>query len=81
MEEEEKLVAWLLNAVPWTGCPFDLKLVVATNGGAEDAKRIFRKFYQNDNLEIKDCSEIAIINAKMFDELIKKEEKRLNGIN
>jgi hypothetical protein len=67
MGEDEKFTAWYMKAIPWKGCPFDLQLVVITDKGKDDAKRIFKKLYQNDSIEITDCHEISLIKADDFD--------------
>ena len=76
--DEEKFRCWFVKAIPWVGCPFDLQLVIGTKDGKEDAIKVFRQFYQNENLEISDCHEISLIRADMFYESIAKEKNGLN---
>ena len=76
--EEEKQIAYFVSAVPWKGCPFKLQLVIWTTKDNEDAIRVFKGFYENENLEIAECFEITVLRSDLFDEARKKRKEQDN---
>lgn len=72
------MTAYFMSAIPWKDCPFKLYMVVATTEGPEGAQSVFKRFYQNDALNIIDCFEVPVIRADVFEELVKKSKSSDN---
>ena len=58
---ENKNEAYYVSAKPWKECPFKCALVVLTKVGQEEAIKIFKQFYKNENLEIEEAVPVPIL--------------------
>jgi hypothetical protein len=70
---------WYVSSKPWKDCPFSIQLVVFTKNGEEDAKKIFREFYQNPKLEIEECSVVICVKGELEEEEKEKDARSANA--
>ena len=68
---DKPVLAWLVKAVPWKDCPFDLKAIIVTSEGPERAKDIFRTSFKNPALDITECIAVDVIK----DDILKEDDK------